>query len=157
MGKSNYIEGSTGRKESVPICLSTQMGSEEKWVEFRCENLPYVCYYCRVLEHTERSFVLCEEDMRNENIKRDQFDIWMRAENQGLTANNSRRQGNQYLRSPILMYGKRNQVAEHVEGTDTMILERMPVKLLNKIKFSLLSHHMNFSINLRKWEKNQLD
>lgn len=41
----------------------------------------------------------------------------MRAENQDLAANNSRCQGNQHLRSLILMDGKKNQVTKYVEGT----------------------------------------
>ncbi|XP_055830784.1 uncharacterized protein At4g02000-like [Solanum dulcamara] len=32
-----------------------KMGSKEKWVEFRYENLPYVCYYYGILGHTEKS------------------------------------------------------------------------------------------------------
>lgn len=43
-----------------------KIGSEEKWVEIRYENIPYVCYYCGILGHTERFCVLHEEAVRNE-------------------------------------------------------------------------------------------
>lgn len=93
------------------------MGSEEKWVEFRYENFPYVCYYCGILGYTKKSCIIREEDVRNSNIKRDQFDIWMRAENHGFAGNNPRRQSNQNVNSHGLTISKSKQIVDCVEGT----------------------------------------
>lgn len=94
-----------------------KMGSEEKWIEFRYENLPYVCYYCGILGHTERSCVLREEHVRKGNVKRDQFGIWMRAENHGFVGTNLKRQGNQNVRFSVHMNGQGKQVVDCDEGT----------------------------------------
>ncbi|KAK4713341.1 hypothetical protein R3W88_019248 [Solanum pinnatisectum] len=90
-GTSDVAIPENGSKDGRHICLKWKInkdGVEEKWVEFRFENLPYVCYYYGILGHIEKSCILCEEYVQNGNVKRDQFGIWMRAESHRFVGNN---------------------------------------------------------------------
>ncbi|OIT32393.1 hypothetical protein A4A49_13983 [Nicotiana attenuata] len=70
-----------------------KLGLETNWVEIRYENLPYVCYYCGMLGHNDRTCVQIEKDIRSRNLKSDQFGTWLRAKNHLLASDNQCRQG----------------------------------------------------------------
>lgn len=41
-----------------------KLGVENTLVELRYEKLPYVCYYCSMLEHNERTWVVRKKDIQ---------------------------------------------------------------------------------------------
>lgn len=51
------------------ITLETEL----VWVDFRYENLPNFCFYCGVVEHSERGCEKKMEDSRNNEICEGQY------------------------------------------------------------------------------------
>lgn len=48
-----------------------KLGSETTWVEIRYKNLPYVCYYCGLLGHNEKTCTHRAKDVRHGTVKTD--------------------------------------------------------------------------------------
>lgn len=53
--------------------------NEEVWVEFKYENLPVFCFYCGVVGHQERAWVVKLTDSREGKVCEGQYGEWMRA------------------------------------------------------------------------------
>ncbi|KAL3352286.1 hypothetical protein AABB24_020369 [Solanum stoloniferum] len=70
-----------------------KLGGDTTWVELRYENLPYVCFYCGILGHNEKTFVQRAKDIRSDTLKRDPFGAWLKAENRVASADNQRHEG----------------------------------------------------------------
>ncbi|OIT33600.1 hypothetical protein A4A49_06120 [Nicotiana attenuata] len=69
-----------------------KLGLETIQVELRYENLPYVCYYCGVLGHNDKTCIQREQDFRSGNLRSDQFGTWLRAENNASFSESQKRQ-----------------------------------------------------------------
>lgn len=69
-----------------------KLGSETIWVELKYENLPYICYYCGVLRHNDKTCIQREQDVRSRNLRSNQFGTWLRAENNASFLETQKRQ-----------------------------------------------------------------
>ncbi|MCD9639610.1 hypothetical protein HAX54_024245 [Datura stramonium] len=73
--------------------------------------------YDKILGHTERSYVIREDNMRQGAIKRDQFGAWMRANNHDFAGINARRQGNTDIQPPVFTNDEGKKIMDCAEGT----------------------------------------
>ncbi|KAH0635701.1 hypothetical protein KY289_035616 [Solanum tuberosum] len=79
--------------KTLPRGKLIKLGGDTTWVELRYENLPYVCFYCGILGHNEKTYVQRAKDIRSDTLKRDQFGAWLKAENRVASADNQRHEG----------------------------------------------------------------
>ncbi|CAA0831099.1 Unknown protein, partial [Striga hermonthica] len=65
---------------SEPILRGTfiKMGEDNKWVDFRYENIQSFCFYCGIIGHSDRSCVKKNTDIDNNELQLGQYGEWLR-------------------------------------------------------------------------------
>ncbi|KAK6146590.1 hypothetical protein DH2020_020459 [Rehmannia glutinosa] len=80
-----------------------KLGGEQRWVDFKYENLVGLCFYCGCIGHIERGCSVRKDDLQNDNLREGQFGDWLKAE-EGYSGN--RRPSSDSVKSPE---GRNNQ------------------------------------------------
>lgn len=65
-----------------PLIRGTRLrcNREMCWINFKYEQLPYFCFYCRKLGHGERVCGKEKEEAKNDSLVENQFGEWLRVQ-----------------------------------------------------------------------------
>ncbi|CAA0809678.1 Unknown protein [Striga hermonthica] len=66
-------------KDKLLRGTNIKLGADNKWVEFRYENLQSFCFYCGRIGHTDRNCANKKEDISRKMLNLGQYGEWLRA------------------------------------------------------------------------------